>query len=588
MRGDKRALRPVKYWWIAVCLLFGLPAVGSDRAYAQAAPPPAPAPLPRPQGIIPPLTSPLPGVLPQEQPEVVPPLPPAAEGAPPPPAGPPVRVDEIRIEGVTVYDEAALRALYAGAVGPAVPRARLDAIVQELQTRYREDGYILTVVRGEFQRIGGRVVFVIRAIEGYIGSIKLEGDIGPAGTLVYEFLQNLTAKRPVNNADLERYLLLAGDIPGVTVRAVLRRLTGEPGAVELVAQLSRKPVSGLVNYDNRGPQDVGPNEILVSGALNSFTSYGERLEAILFNTFSREEIFGQVDGDAFLGANGLRIRGYFGRGNTQPGGVFAPIGFNGDLTIGGGALTYPVIRSRRLNLYVDGDVDVYESVISLAPTTGFPGTGSHLVILRVGGALDYQDSFVAGLPAASSSILKVSRGVAATSNTRALNQVDFTKFGGEITRVQNLFTVGSVVTALKTSVGGQYTSDILPPSEKFFLGGVRFGRGFFYGQVTGDRAIGSTVELQVNTGFTELPFLPADYRLETQFYGFWDFGRGYNLAPNEVGRTIQSLGLGVRSDLTNWLFVELEGVHRLTVRPQGVDVSALPGYAFFARVAVHY
>ena len=566
---------------LALVALSALAWAGEVQAQAPPAPPRLPA-------VIPPLTSPIPGVLPPEQPEIVPPSPPPTEAAPPPPAGPPVRVDEIRVEGVTVYNEAELRSLYSDAIGPAVPRARLDEIVQDLQRRYREDGYILTVVRGEFRRIGGRVVFVISAIEGYIGSIKLDGDIGPAGTLVYDFLQNLTTKRPVNNADLERYLLLAGDIPGVTVRAVLRRLPGEAGAVELVAQVSRKPVSGLVNYDNRGPQDVGPNEILVSGALNSFTSLGERLEAIFYNTFNREELFGQVDGDAFLGAKGLRLRGYFGRGSTQPGGVFAPIGFNGDLTIGGGALSYPVIRSRRLNFYVDGDIDAYESVISLAPGTGAPGSGSHLVMLRVGGALDYQDSFVAGLPAANSTNLKVTKGVAASSNTRPGNQVDFAKFTGELTRVQNLFTVGNVATALKGQVGGQYTNDILPPSEKFFLGGVRFGRGYFYGQVTGDRAVGSTLELQVNTGFTELPFLPTDYRLETQFYGFWDYGRGYNLAPGEPDHTIQSLGIGVRSDLTNWLFVELEGVHRLVTHPQGASVSALPGYAFFARVAMHY
>jgi hemolysin activation/secretion protein len=100
------------------------------------------------------------------------------------------------------------------------------------------------------------LVFVVRATEGYISEVKLDGDIGPAGTLVYEFLDHLTWIRPVNNADLERYLLLVQDIPGVSVRAVLRRAT-EPGAVELVAQLSRKPVSVLAQYDNLGSNEAG-------------------------------------------------------------------------------------------------------------------------------------------------------------------------------------------------------------------------------------------------------------------------------------------------------------------------------------------
>src|SRR5215469_11854649 len=137
---------------------------------------------------IPPLISPpLPGVVPPPEPEVlprlaIPPAPPAA----PLPQGPPVRVDAVRVEGVTVYTPEAIAPLYADLVGATVPRAHLDAVIEELQTRYRSDGYILTVVRGEIRSVNGRSVFVIRAIEGYIGEVKLDGDIGPAGTLVYE------------------------------------------------------------------------------------------------------------------------------------------------------------------------------------------------------------------------------------------------------------------------------------------------------------------------------------------------------------------------------------------------------------------
>ena len=185
MRGQDRASRRADHRRILACLVLMVLSALRWVGEAQAQAPPTPGTAPRLPGVIPPLTSPIPGVLPPEQPEIVPPSRPPAEAAPPPPAGPPVRVDEIRVDGVTVYNEAELRSLYSDAIGPAVPRARLDEIVQDLQRRYREDGYILTVVRGEFQRVGGRVVFVIRAIEGYIGSVKLDGDIGPAGTLVY-------------------------------------------------------------------------------------------------------------------------------------------------------------------------------------------------------------------------------------------------------------------------------------------------------------------------------------------------------------------------------------------------------------------
>jgi hemolysin activation/secretion protein len=548
---------------------------------------------------IPPLISPpLPGVVPPPQPEVAPPLaiPPAPPVAPLP-EGPPVRVDAVRVEGVTVYKPESIAPLYANVVGAAVPRARLDAVIEDLQTKYRTDGYILTVVRGEIQSINGRSVFVLRALEGYISEVKLDGDIGPAGTLAYEFLEHLTWIRPVNNADLERYLLLVQDIPGVSARAVLRR-AAEPGAVELVAQLSRKPVTAFAQYDNLGSNEAGPSEMLLRGATNSFTRFGEQFEAIFFNTFNREELFGQLGASAFLGAEGLRLAAYWGRGNTLPGGALAGTGFVGNYTIGGLALSYPVIRSRRLNLTPNIAFDYYDSTIDVNGAIGATAqlNSGHLRIFRAGGSLDFQDAVLADLPAANLMLLRVSQGLpglGASSNNEVLpprvgNRTDFTKVAGELTRVQNLATFGTVETALKLSLGGQYTGDILPPSEKFFCCGLRWSRGFFYGQVTGDRGVGTGAELQLNTGFTDVPILAPDHRLDVQFYGFYDFGRFYNLAPGEFSQTVDSVGLGARSNLTSWLFVDLAGVRRLTTRPNGANVSKLPDYMLFSRVVVQY
>ncbi len=338
--------------------------------------------------------------------------------------------------------------------------------------------------------------------------------------------------------------------------------------------------------------------MLLRGATNSFTRFGEQFEAIFFNTFNREEIFGQLGASAFLGAEGLRLAAYWGRGNTLPGGALVGTGFIGNYTIGGLALSYPVVRSRRLNLTPSIAFDYYDSTIDVNGAIGTTTqlNSGHLRILRAGGSLDFQDAVLADLPAANLMVLKVSQGLpglGASSNNEALpprvgNRTDFTKFAGELTRVQNLATFGTVGTALKLSLGGQYTGDILPPSEKFFCCGLRWSRGFFYGQVTGDRGVGTGAELQLNTGFTNVPILAPDHRLDVQFYGFYDFGRFYNLAPGEFNQTVDSAGIGARSNLTSWLFVDLAGVRRLTTRPNGANVSNLPDYMLFSRVVVQY
>src|SRR5205823_13919126 len=135
------------------------------------------------------------------------------------------------------------------------------------------------------------------------------------------------------------------------------------------------------------------------------------------------------------------------------------------------------------------------------------------------------------LPAANAAIIKLSqglRGFGASSNASALparagNLIDFTKLVGELTRVQSLLSVGDAAVGLKISLGGQFTNDILPPSEEYLLGGTRFGRGFFAGQVAGDRAVGSTIELQLNTQWAVASPFTGDHHIDLQWYGFFDY-----------------------------------------------------------------
>ena len=144
-----------------------------------------------------------------------------------------------------------------------------------------------------------------------------------------------------------------------------RQRAHPPCSCDELRRLQNGPVafSAQFQYDNRGSQEVGPHEALLVGQANAFTSYGAQLQAMFFNTFNREEVFGQIDGTAFLNSEGLKLRGYFGRGNTQPGGALTGAGFNADLQIGGLNLSYPIIRSRRLNLSVDGSIDTYDSPV---------------------------------------------------------------------------------------------------------------------------------------------------------------------------------------------------------------------------------
>ncbi len=227
--------------------------------------------------------SPVPRILPPSPPSVAPG--PEVPGLAPPSGevpNRPVRVTNVAVEGVTAYPQQEITQMASGLIGPAVPLPQIDAVRQAILQRYRSDGYLLTTVSANLDPSG---MLRLVVTEGRIASVKLDGDIGPAGTQVLRFLNQLTEQQPIDSATLERYLLLAQDVPGVSLRAVLEPSTDTPGALNLIAQVSRQPVSGLVTMDNRAFKETGPVEVLGLLDFNSFSEYGEKTELSYYHAF---------------------------------------------------------------------------------------------------------------------------------------------------------------------------------------------------------------------------------------------------------------------------------------------------------------
>ena len=315
----------------------------------------------------------------------------------------------VAIDGATAYPLAALAKLTAGLVGPAVPLPRVEAARQSILALYRGDGYVLTTVAASVDA-HGRLRFDIT--EGHIADVKLEGDIGPAGTQVLRFLRHLTQARPIDAATLERWLLLAQDVPGVSVHAVLRPSTDEPGALTLVAQVSRKAFSGLFTSDNRGFRQTGPEQFLTVLDANSFTSLGKRTEVSVYHTYNDTQTFGQTASEFFIGGSGLRL--YGGAGSATPSGDLRKAGYDGLTTVFGVQATYPVIRSRAQTLNVYGGFDGIKTNIKEIGGSGRGGRVSFdsLRILRAGEDYALEDLLLGGDRTGVNSVaLRLSKGL---------------------------------------------------------------------------------------------------------------------------------------------------------------------------------
>ena len=549
-------------------------------------------------GAIAPPASPIPRVQPPSQPQINSPkvpelLPVPAE------TGPPLHIVAVEIDGATIYPPAKLQAMLSGLQGATVPRSRVVDAVRAIELMYRKDGYFLTTVRAVLGETPGGLRLQVEVTEGYINSVKIDGDAGPVETLIYSYFAHLTTIRPVRITDVERYALLAEDVSGMTVRTILRSAGTTPGAVDLIAQVQRKPVDAVVTDDNRGPRTAGPNEMLLGIGTNSFTSFGERFQAIIYDTpFNDQQVFGQASLEGFVGSEGIKVKGYVGSGTAQPGDILKATGYQSDLHEAGVSVVDPLLRTRALSLNLSVAFDVEESTIDLpnADNVEEPTTKTNLRVLRLGQTLNVQDDLLgAGRAAANTVTLTVHRGLPSLwgqkNNSpfvpRPLVRNDFTKVTAELIRVQNLYAWDTYSLALKLAFAGQWTHDVLPPVEKFYLGGEQYGRGFFSGEVTGDDVAAGTAELQLNDSI-QGKVLGHAFDVGTQYYTFYDVGQTWPTLQGDLHQKVESAGLGVRANFTPNLSTQVEGVRRFTRRPTATFGSVEPAYAAFFRIVLRY
>lgn len=559
------------------------------------------------------LPPPLPGVIERTAPAEAPALGPRL--LPPEPArigGPGetrrVALGRASVEGSTALPPSRLRAVLDAVEGREITLAEIEDARLALLGAYRAAGFPYVAVAARLgPQADGKAALTLAVTEGHVAALRLEGEeIGPASRQARRFLEPVLHQRPLPAAALERALLLAGDIPGVTAQGVLRPIAGEPGALELVVRLARRPVSGFATLDNRGYPLTGRWQGLAVAQLNSLTALGERTEIALLQTDGNGQGFLQVTEEMFLGASGLRLRLYAGAGRAEPGSALAAIGYAGETRVGGLGLAYPLIRSRPLNLTLTGQFDAFESEVEARLAPGEPRTRQSfdsVRALRFGADGAVQDAWLATAPAAAvtTGLLRFSQGIealgasdgAAGGHARAGSEFGFAKLVAEASRNQPLAMPSEGwLLSLLGLVAGQWSDDVLPPAEKFYLGGNRLGRGFYAGQVTGDRALAGTLELQL--GRTLDLAMPPDWpggpalRLGTQFYLFRDEGRAWDNGPAGQDREVASWGGGVRLQFDEGLQLDLEAVRRLTRQPEGVGVAALSEDAVFARLLLRF
>jgi hemolysin activation/secretion protein len=468
---------------------------------------------------------------------------------------------EIVLRGVTVYAPAELLRPHAALIGNSVSVGDVFAIANAITVRYRNDGYILSRAVVPAQKIeDGRVE--IKIVEGFISQVLVEGDAAGQADQLRAYGAEIAAIRPLTSAILERYLLLADDLPGLTARGVLRPSASEPGAADLVMTVEHRAYDAALRLDNRGTRYTGPLQGDASLRLNSILGFGEQINLRLVSAApTKELLYGAAGISLPVGEEGTRFDLSAQSSQGEPGFRLTSLEVETSSISVDAFLSHPILRRRSENLSLRGGIEVRNSKTE---SLGDRFSEDHLRVLEAGLRYDRLDPFGAlnvldirlrqGLD-----VFDASERGELLSRVRGRSQ--FTKLAGEVSRLQPLF--GDY--AMLASLSGQRSAHALLASEEFALGGSRFGRGYDPSEVTGDH--GAAIALELRLPPFDLGDLGGLGFSALQPYGFYDLGAVYNRDPGTGESGMQSLasaGMGVRFAISDNIQAGLELAFPLT------------------------
>jgi hemolysin activation/secretion protein len=452
----------------------------------------------------------------------------------------------VHIVGSTVYGEAQLASLYQDLIGQSVSLQAVYELARKITAKYGADGYVLSRAIVPPQNLNPkRADITIQIVEGYVDAVEWPEALSRYRDFFTSYAANITSERPANIHTIERYLLLAGDLPGLKFSTSLRPSPTQPGASTLVVAVTEKPIGAMARIDSEGSKARGPYEFLGSLTANNLLGEHDAFTLTYAGAFPLSELQ-YLEGNyrQVLSSEGLAaffdVNHSWGRPGTA---LLEALQYRTDGTQAYAGLSYPFIRSRERNLTFSGlaflsDDDAY--------MLGAPFNRDRLRGVRIKADGDIADSF-GGTDQLNVTFSQGIVGLGSTANgnplaSRAAGRVDFTKLEATFSHTQPLFANFS----FQLTGYGQYGFTPLLSPEQCGYGGALFGRAFDPSVVTGDSCLEASGELRYDLPITD-PWLTR-----AQLYGFADWGDLFtrDAAAGTPARVdAASAGAGVRFGL---------------------------------------
>jgi len=468
---------------------------------------------------------------------------------------------DVQFEGLQGLAPADLASSYAQYVGTEQPISVVCEIRDRAATILREAGYIAAVQVPEQRIADGVVRFTV--LMAKLTQIRVRGDASGAESIIAGYLNQLTRQPVFNRFEAERYLLLASDLPGYTVRLTLRPAGTVPGEVVGDVAVQRMPVYVDSNIQNGGSKALGRWGGLVRGQLYGLTGLGDRTTLSLFSTsdFHEQQTI-QLGHDFHLGAEGLSIAGTGTYAWARPS-IEGDSNVKARTLLGTFEVGYPLIRRQARTLrgsvgldYVNQDVELDRIDLSrdrlrvafgrlgfdaLSMDFSRPGFSLAEPFWRLSTLLELRQGLhILGATKDCGPTGAACVGVGMVPPSRTEGQSDATVVRG--TAYGEIRPVPKVTLAL--GLRGQYSHKPLLSFEEFSAGNYTAGRGYDPGALIGDSGYGTQAEFRFGSR------IPASARKPgIESYMFWDHAKVRNrdrLLVLDQSNHLDSVGAGAR------------------------------------------
>lgn len=400
------------------------------------------------------------------------------------------------------------------------------------------DRGLLARVEIPAQTIDGGAV-TLEVIEAHIVNVSVRGDPGGAGPLLERYAEKLRGMAPFDIDEVQRYVLLASDVPGLKVRASVRpNASGERGAVDLDLAVVHDEQDLIVNAQNLQGKATGRFGFLARYDLNSRSRYGERTSMVFYRTIKNEQWVVQGLEEARLGAEGLIVRAGAAYGESRPGDTLKGLGLKSVSVVANLEAAYPLVRKRRENLWVAAGFEYIDQDTRVGGGGKLINDDLRVFYARVEGD---QTAYFGYRPIVLRGGASVRRGIegfgATDEGDRLLSRFGAKTSAWSVTAEGSVQAVITPRVSIFAEVQGQYANQPLVAYEEFAVGSLTIGRGYDPGYISGDQALAASFEVR------GAPFQPRSGWAVSP-YAFLDIAHTRDKDRGGFEQTLKSVGAG--------------------------------------------